>query len=194
MNPNAKNTALAIALSLLAGTPTFAQASEGVSAYGVVDIGVERSRMNPGPRALRLTSGLQWSSRLGLKGSEDLGGGWAALFRLESGFDASTGEFEQGGRAFGRQAWVGLQGPAATFRAGRQYTALIIALGKLDPFDLGLTGDASGMAALFHAGSVRMDKSVSSTRRSRNCTLRAHTAAMRTPAMPRLAAMTRCWA
>jgi predicted porin len=49
-------------------------------------------------------------SRLGFRGTEDLGNGLAAVFTLESGYNQDVGTLGQGGRLFGRQAWVGLRG------------------------------------------------------------------------------------
>ena len=62
---------------------------------------------------------------LGIKGSEDLGGGMRALFVLENGFDITNGTSGQGGRQFGRQAFVGLGSDRyGTVTLGRQYTSL----------------------------------------------------------------------
>ena len=53
-------------------------------------------------------SGSHW----GLKGTEDLGGGLAAIFQPENGFNLGTGVLGQGSRAFGRKPVVGLTGNA----------------------------------------------------------------------------------
>ncbi|TYZ47637.1 porin, partial [Ralstonia solanacearum] len=64
-------------------------------------------------------------SRWGLRGTEDLGGGTKTLFALESGFATDTGASNQGGRLFGRQAWVGLSNDNwGQISFGRQYTML----------------------------------------------------------------------
>jgi predicted porin len=63
-------------------------------------------------------------SRLGFRGSEDLGGGLYAVFTLESQIGLDTGNFLNGGRAWGRQSWVGLSGPWGTLSLGRQNTML----------------------------------------------------------------------
>jgi predicted porin len=66
------------------------------------------------------TSGLA-SSRWGLKGTEDLGGGLKAIFQLESGFSVNNGALGQGGTEFGRQAWVGFNANRyGTLTLGRQ--------------------------------------------------------------------------
>jgi predicted porin len=61
-----------------------------------------------------------------LKGEEDLGGGLKAIFQLENGFDPGTGKLNQGGREFGRQAFVGLtRDQWGTVTLGRQYDPLV---------------------------------------------------------------------
>jgi len=61
-------------------------------------------------------------SRWGLRGAEDLGGGLNAIFQLENGYDLFTGRHTQGGRMFGRAAFLGLQSDAwGTVRAGRYF-------------------------------------------------------------------------
>ena len=60
-----------------------------------------------------------------MTGNEDLGGGLQALFKLENGFTGTTGGLQQGGRLFGRQAFVGLSAPYATVTLGRQYDSVV---------------------------------------------------------------------
>lgn len=55
-------------------------------------------------------------------GREDLGGGLAAIFKLENGFNADTGTMASATSFFDKQAFVGLQGPWGTVRAGKVYT------------------------------------------------------------------------
>jgi len=57
-------------------------------------------------------------SRIGFKGVEDLGGGLTALFTIENGFNADTGQAAQGGLLFGRTAIVGLSGSKGTVYLG----------------------------------------------------------------------------
>jgi len=151
-----KLLALAV-LGSLAGS-SFAQSN--VALFGVVDLGLERTTLSPGASTLRLSSGIQSGSRWGLKGTEDLGGGVSASFKLESGFDASTGAAGQGGLAFGRQAWVGLNGGFGSLKLGRQYTPIFGAIDTVDPFDAGITGDGSGISAVFRSYGVRMNNTI----------------------------------
>lgn len=61
------------------------------------------------------------SNRWGIKGTEDLGNGIAAMFNLESGFDTNSGELSRDGRMFGRNAWIGLSSTSlGTVTIGRQ--------------------------------------------------------------------------
>lgn len=115
------------ALCALAG----AQTTSAVTLYGVMDVAVE-SISNVGPSGINLvrvpsTTG-SLPSRWGMRGSEDLGNGLKAEFVLESGFAPDTGTSGQGGRLFGRQAYVGLSGKWGTFSLGRQYSMLLWSL------------------------------------------------------------------
>ncbi|NIM42751.1 MAG: porin [Hydrogenophaga sp.] len=98
------------------------QAQSYVMLYGVADAALERVR--GAATTTRLASGQQSDSRLGMRGVEDLGGGLNAQFLIEGGIDLDAGGFNQGGRAFGRQSFVGLGGAWGTVRLGRQYTAM----------------------------------------------------------------------
>jgi predicted porin len=71
-------------------------------------------------------------SRIGFRGTEDLGNGLKALFVLENGFGPDTGMQGQGGRLFGRNAYVGLQGAWGTLTLGRQVNMTYIAGLKSD--------------------------------------------------------------
>jgi predicted porin len=92
-----------------------------VTLYGIVDTGLLINNNVKGLHEYALSQGT--SSRWGLKGTEDLGGGLAAIFDLESGFTTGTGTLSQGGLEFGRKAFVGLSSKQwGTLTAGRQYS------------------------------------------------------------------------
>ncbi len=55
---------------------------------------------------------------------------------LESGFDIDTGKSLQGGRLFGRQAFVGIQSGWGSVLLGRQNTSLYDYVGNYDPLAL----------------------------------------------------------
>lgn len=118
--------------SLIGAAPAVnAQQGSGVTLFGIIDSGVEHLR-DIGPQKLSLTrvptqTGTV-ASRVGLRGSEDLGSGLRAVFTIENGFAPDMGTATQGGRLFGRQAWVGLSGAWGTLSVGRQYTMLFWSL------------------------------------------------------------------
>ena len=60
--------------------------------------------------------------------NEDLGGGYSTVARLENGFDINKGTMNNGGRLFGRQAYVGLGSPFGTVLMGRQYDLVLDSL------------------------------------------------------------------
>jgi GBP family porin len=110
-----KKTLLAIA-ALAASTASMAQSS--VTLYGVLDASVENVK---GDKSVtRVSSDNLSTSRFGLKGSEDIGGGVKANFALESAVKVDTGANGGGTtRFFDRAAWVGLGGSFGEVRLGR---------------------------------------------------------------------------
>jgi predicted porin len=129
------------ALSVLALAAGAACAQSSVTLYGVIDTGVERISNVGAAAGGSLTrmpgqSGGMLPSRWGVRGSEDLGNGTKANFVLESGFspDKGTNSTNQGGRLFGRSAWVGLSNAAwGSVSFGRQYTMYFWSLLDADP-------------------------------------------------------------
>ncbi|MDO5667818.1 MAG: porin [Alcaligenaceae bacterium] len=138
-----------LAAALVAGFAGVAHAESSVTLYGLVDAGYGyqgtetkfRGDYDHGKITTRdfgLHSSVMNGSRWGLKGKEDLGNGTSAIFVLESGFDVTNGHHSQGGRLFGRQAYVGLSGDSwGTFTLGRQYNAGDTFVAPIDPFGTG---------------------------------------------------------
>jgi predicted porin len=115
-----------------------AQAQSGtqsVQMYGLVDSGVEVNRSGLGTNH-RLIAGGSLGSRLGFRGSEDLGGGYRAVFKLEQGILVNTGALGQGGRGFGREASVGIGSPYGTVLLGRLPTPYFTSQPWIDAFQL----------------------------------------------------------
>ncbi|RXZ38668.1 porin [Oxalobacteraceae bacterium CAVE-383] len=121
-----------------------AQAQTNVTVYGLIDATISTVD-NANANGARLT-GIQtaWFSgnRLGFRGSEDLGNGLKAIFKLESEFVVGTGAMDTPGVIFNRDSWVGMQ-DTQTFgqvTLGRQNTL---------PRDFAQTyGDAYGTSAI----------------------------------------------
>ncbi len=110
-----------IALAALSAFATAAQAQSSVTVYGIIDTGFT-SLAQTTDAGVKTTvkqlkgGGEAATSRLGFRGSEDLGGGLKANFALESGIDQNT-LLTFGGRAY----WVGLQdNNMGEVRLGRQ--------------------------------------------------------------------------
>jgi predicted porin len=81
-----------IYVGLLAVAATFsAQAQSSVQIYGIVDAGITQVSGIEGGSRNQLVSGIMEGSRWGLKGQEDLGGGYRALFTMESRLELDTG-------------------------------------------------------------------------------------------------------
>ena len=145
------------ATTLLALACCCAHAQSGVKIYGVADAGLVFERGAAAGNTVSLSSGVASGSRLGFKGTEDLGNGLSAGFVLESGIAIDSGASGQGGLAFGRQSLVSLGGPLGTISAGRQYSPYFKALRDIaDPFGDGLAGQAANLMV----PNRRMDNSV----------------------------------
>jgi predicted porin len=127
------------ALFAAATFPAFAQSS--VTLYGIVDEAI-RYQTNAGVGGndqVSMTSGPETHSRWGMKGSEDLGDGWAAVFHLENGFEAFDGQLHVPNTLFSRQAYVGLSNKEwGSLTFGLQYAPAYDTLGNgLDPLTVG---------------------------------------------------------
>lgn len=116
-----------IALAVLAASGA-AMAQSSVELYGRLDASlVSTSTKVNGVKSYPATKTGIESSQLntqfwGLRGTEDLGGGLKAIFKLESNFNIDDGAVDAGGM-FAREAFVGLSGGFGTVKAGRNYTA-----------------------------------------------------------------------
>lgn len=138
-----------LGVSLAAGVAG-AQSST-VTLYGLVDAGLEVSNSGAGTTK-RMIAGGSAGSRLGFMGSEDLGGGLAANFKLEMGFAPDVGTLSQGGRAFGREASVGLSSKTfGSFSMGRIPMPYYLALNGIDAFSWVGSG---GMLSLTQSGTA----------------------------------------
>jgi predicted porin len=124
MNKQVFALAVSTAMSAAFAAPALAQTS--VTLYGVLDEGINYTNNVGRGHVYELASGYAQGSRWGLKGAEELGGGLKAIFQLENGFDVSSGRLNQGGRMFGRQAFVGLSAERyGTLTFGRQYDSVV---------------------------------------------------------------------
>ena len=129
--PLARAARAAVMVAAMAVAPVALAQTPGVTLFGIIDTGVEyvTDVGSAGQGLWRVpTQTGTVASRVGVRGSENLGGGLRAEFVIENGFAPDMGTAAQGGRLFGRQAWVGLSGPWGTVSLGRQYTMLFWSL------------------------------------------------------------------
>ena len=91
-NPLFARTAAALAAIPLALAVSQATAqTANVTLYGIVDVGVQHVTGVKGGSITQVASGIMEGSRWGLRGTEDLGGGYKTIFVLENRFEADTG-------------------------------------------------------------------------------------------------------
>ncbi|MES2944182.1 MAG: porin [Pseudomonadota bacterium] len=117
-------TLLSCMLPLLMFTsPARAQqaTSSSVVLYGLVDAGFDSTSNVAGVRQSRIQSGQWTGSNWGIRVTEDLGGGMAALANLEAGVNLDTGESTVPATLFDRRAIVGFRSASlGTLTLGRQ--------------------------------------------------------------------------
>ncbi len=107
-----------IALAVLAAS-SGAMAQSTVTLYGRADVGVGSEKTN-GKSTTKMVNGGLTTSRWGLRGTEDLGGGLKAHFKFEQRLDLSTGEVQS--PSFKGEASMGLIGGFGKLTLGRGYT------------------------------------------------------------------------
>jgi len=131
---------IALAIAGLAAAPAFAQSN--VTIYGVADVYYGYGKTDDGNKFSGINSGGLNGSRLGFKGTEDLGNGLKAMFVYELGtlaLDTGTGQ------AGTRQSYVGLGGNWGTVVAGRLQSP---------GYDFGVKYDAFGAAVFSPVGQL----------------------------------------
>jgi predicted porin len=156
------------ALLMCSGVCTVASAQSSVTLYGVIDVGIRMDTHQTADGGKLFTmgnGGAMQSDRWGLVGTEDLGGGTSAFFRLESGFTPNTGALQQatpsgGTRLFGRTSVVGLSGNYGTIGLGRQYTLVHEMVATNDVFQLSNYSGTFGFQGSGETGGGRLDNSV----------------------------------
>jgi predicted porin len=129
-----------LAAALFTSLPLLAAAQSNVTVYGVVDAAVSLEDTGaPGEkRRTVINSGDQSSSRLGFRGTEDLGNGLKAMFNIEAGVSLDTGAADSA--LFGRRSVVGLQGNFGTVTVGREYSPIAAVAGAADALGQGFYG------------------------------------------------------
>ncbi|QBR03527.1 porin [Paraburkholderia pallida] len=143
-----RNIAVGVTMVLFAGV---AHAQSNVTLYGLLDSGLlytsktlnSATGQNAGKQFSLIDSGSA-PSQFGLQGTEDLGGGLKAEFKLESGISVANGGFGiSNGNLFGRQAYVGLKSDLGEVKAGLQLSPFFLAAYRLDPRGMSTFGSSA---------------------------------------------------
>lgn len=129
-----------VALAVLAGFAGAAAAQSSVTLFGVVDLAARYTKAN-GNNKSELAKDGNSSSRIGVRGIEDLGGGLKAGFWLESALSADTGTADTA--FWSRRASVSLFGEFGEVRLGRGKTSTRLVIDDFDVYSTTGLGDIS---------------------------------------------------
>jgi predicted porin len=166
-----KKSLIALAVLGAFSGAAFADGSN-VQLYGLIDLGLSHVSGlsggatgvgSPTENATGLSSGVAAGSRIGVKGTEDLGNGLTALFTVETGFCAAglnqaqavgsatastgpSGGYCSGGGFMQRQSFAGLTGDFGTVIGGRMNTPLYNEETAADPFGYGMAGTIGNLS------------------------------------------------
>jgi len=146
----------AIALAVLATAAASANAQSTLTVFGLMDLSVNSVKNGSTTTKSMDTAGLN-TSRLGFRGTEDLGGGMTAGFWLEAGVSGDTGGtgggtgYDSTGAKttgfFNRRSTLSLSGGFGEVRLGRDYTVNFNVSGKFDAFGANGFGNGSNLYA-----------------------------------------------
>lgn len=122
--------------------------------FGVVDLGYQSTKATVNGiayKASTMASGTQSGSRVGFKGTEDLGGGLKVNFHIEGGVTPDDSNLTWSNR----QSFVGLEGDFGTLNLGRQYTLHHSNQGEGDMLgNVGNAGYIGGLDSLVRANNA----------------------------------------
>jgi predicted porin len=134
-----KKSLIALAVMAAAGA---ASAQSSVTLFGIVDAAVSRYSVSGGDRVTALANSGYNSSRLGFRGTEDLGGGLSASFWLEGALANDNGN--AAGFNFQRRSTVSLAGGWGELRLGRDYVPTFWNMTVFDAFGTNGVGSNIG--------------------------------------------------
>jgi predicted porin len=133
-----------IALAVLGLTGGAAVAQSSVTLFGIID--ADMKYVKTGDLKLKKldSSGLN-TSRFGVRGTEDLGGGLKAGFWLESEVGVDKGDTGSQSAFWGRRSTVSLFGDFGEIRLGRYKTATKLHIEDFDPYSATGLGDVTAV-------------------------------------------------
>lgn len=140
-----------VALTVAAALPAFAQAQTSIQLTGSVDVALEslnKEANSTGKSDLQVNDGIWGGSRVGIVGSEDLGGGLKALFNLEYRAKADTGRLKYDDNTFWEDSYVGLESSVGTVLLGRMDTPMADVVSAGDQTDQSWYFSSDGLAGI----------------------------------------------
>lgn len=145
MKASSRMPLVAAVLAVLSGA---ASAQSSLTLYGLLDLGVRHVK-NGAASVDSVSSNGNNTSRLGVRGLEDLGGGWRAGFQLETGLTPDTGASSDTTRFWNRRSTLSLFGPFGELRVGRDYSVTYLGYEEYDVWsDIGLSSTGKFDASL----------------------------------------------
>lgn len=171
---------LAVTAAVTAALPGRAMAQSAVTIYGVMDIALAKYDAQRGK-----SEATGATSRIGLRGSEDLGGGLKAIFQLEHQINPDTGTQYNSGAFWSGRSTVGLEGGFGRVTLGREVNPSHFVEAGADPFTQdGTAGGYGSRGGISQANgapgqidTVRMNNSINYSVTASGFTFRAQTAA-----------------
>jgi predicted porin len=174
-----KKSLIALAVMAAAGA---ASAQSSVTLFGIIDATVTWGKGSIADKVALSNNGYN-SSRIGFRGTEDLGGGLSASFWIEAGFNADDGTGlasntnnqlsgtglpatpnGRQGIMFNRRSTVSLAGNWGELRLGRDYLPQFWNVSTFDPF--GLNGVGQSVVHFFSATNASGTTDPAATRAS----------------------------
>ncbi len=158
-----------LALAALTAFAGVASAQSSVTIFGILDLAARNVDNGAAGSRKSLSTDATATNRFGVRGVEDLGGGMAATFHIESSVGTDTGTAgganNSGANAFwNRLSTIGLRGGFGEIRLGRDYTPTFYNHVVFDAFSAaGVAAQTNMMGATAGSPSrtlVRADNSI----------------------------------
>lgn len=155
-----KKSLIALAVAGVFAAPAAMAATANVDVYGKLRFSVDHVDTNDAAGdSADLVTGVDNASRIGFKGSEDLGGGLKGVWQIEQQLNNGI---NGNGTMGSRNTYVGLAGGFGTVLLGRHDTPYKIATGSLDPFADSI-GDYNNILSRNGRGANNFDLRVNGT-------------------------------
>ncbi len=152
-----KKSLIALAIASAVSAPAFA-ATSNVDIYGILNGDVNYVDSDQANKDSQISVSSN-ASRLGFKGTEDLGGGLAAIWQVESGFNVD----ETSGTLGSRNTFVGLKGGFGTVLAGKHDTPMKMIGRKVENFGDTMADDRNILGSSAANGASMFDLRTSNT-------------------------------